>query len=103
MTNKRYFPRLFIEAGSKLNEKHGSTFSWLPLQLALWKYHYDKDLIVLLLQGGARVDSCTLQIVGRYIERNTDCDIHCGYLALIEEISADEVQEDARETFFTLC
>ncbi|KAF7510127.1 hypothetical protein GJ744_007026 [Endocarpon pusillum] len=31
-----------------------------------------------------------------------DCDIPRGYVALIEEVSADEVQEDARDTFLIL-
>ncbi|ERF71769.1 hypothetical protein EPUS_01684 [Endocarpon pusillum Z07020] len=93
---------LFIEAGSKLNDNSNSTSSWLPLQLALKTERHNNYLIALLLQAGSKVDLCTLQIVEECVKRRRRCDIPCGYLALIEEVSADQVQEDARDTFLIL-
>jgi hypothetical protein len=94
--------QLLIEAGSKLNDNSNSTSFWLPLQLALKTDCRNKYLIALLLQAGSKVDLCTLQVVEEYFEIMGVCDIPCGYLASIEEVSADEVQEDARDTFLIL-
>jgi ankyrin repeat protein len=97
---------LFIKAGLKLNETSNNDPPWLPLELALVTDRNNDDLIALILQAGAKVDLAALGVVERYLQKSNQSDINCdiprGYLTLFENITAKDVQENAREEFSKL-